>query len=65
MGLLDDAKDLAQSAAEKAGRVIDDTKDRLSDKVDEVKADANVKKAEAEQASTEKKNEAKEQLRDN
>lgn len=65
MGFLDDAKDLAKGAAEKAGRVVEDAKDRLTDKADEVKADANVKKAEAEKAATDKKNEAKEQLRDN
>ena len=71
MGLLDDAKDAAEATGKKIGEVADDTKERVSDKVDEVQADAevkraeaDVKKAEAEADATRAKNEYKEQLRD-
>jgi len=71
MGILDDAKDAAQATGKKIGEFVDDTKDRLGDKVDEAKADAkvkqaeaDVKKAEAERETTEAKNDYKEQLRD-
>jgi len=71
MGLLDDAKDAAEATGKKIGEVVDDTKERISDKVDEVQADAEVKKAEAdvkraetERDATKAKNEYKEELRD-
>ena len=71
MGLLEDAKDAADATGKKVGEFIDDTKERVSDKVDEVKADAEVgrkeaelRKAEAERDATEAKNDYKEQLRD-
>jgi len=71
MGFLDDAKDAAQATGKKVGEWADDTKERISDKVDEAKADAevkraegDVKKAEAERDATAAKNEYKEKLRD-
>lgn len=64
MGFLDDAKEVAETAGRKVKDAFEDTADRIGDKVDEVKADANVKKAEAERDSVEKRNELKQQLRD-
>jgi len=71
MGFLDDAKDAAEATGKKVGEWADDTKERVSDKVDEVqaegevkKAEADVKRAEAERDSTKAKNEYKEDLRD-
>lgn len=64
MGFLDNAKDAAEAAGKKAREGADDVTERIGDKVDEVKADANVKKAEAERDSTHAKNEFKEKLRD-
>ncbi|MBG6056105.1 hypothetical protein IWX81_002537 [Salinibacterium sp. CAN_S4] len=68
---MDDAKDAAQAAGKKIGEVADDTKERVSDRVDEGKADgevrraeADVKRAEAERDTTKAKNEFKEDLRD-
>lgn len=70
MGFMDDAKDAAEAAGKKIGEVADDTKARLSDKVDEVQADAevrhaegDVKRAEAERDATKAKNDFKEDLR--
>jgi len=64
MGVLDDAKDAAEATGKKVGEWADDTKERISDKVDEVKADADVKKAEADRDRVEAKNEYKEKLRE-
>ena len=71
MGFMDDAKDAADATGKKIGEFVDDTKERASDKVDELqaegevkRAEAGVKKAEAERDATEAKNEYKEQLRD-
>jgi hypothetical protein len=71
MGFLDNAKDAAEATGKKVGEWADDTKERVSDKVDEVQADAevrraegDVKKAEAERDATAAKNEYKENLRD-
>lgn len=64
MGLVDDAKDAAKATGDKVGEWADDAKERLEDKVDEVKADADVKRAESERDATKAKNEYKEQLRD-
>lgn len=64
MGFMDDAKDVAETAGRKIQDGVEDTADRIGDKIDEAKADANVKKAESERDSVEKKNEIKEKLRD-
>jgi len=64
MGIMDDAKDVAESTGEKIKDVWEDTTDRIGDKVDEVKADADVKKAEAERDSVKTRNDIKEELRD-
>ena len=71
MGLLDNAKDAAEATGKKVGEWVDDTKERVEDKVDEVQADAEVKrkeaelrKAETDRDATEVKNEYKEELRD-
>ncbi len=64
MGLLDDAKDAAEATGEKIRRSVDDTKERISDRADEAHADADVRKAEANRESVEKKNEYKESLRE-
>ncbi|MBN9153667.1 MAG: hypothetical protein J0J05_06775 [Microbacterium sp.] len=63
MGIMDDAKDAAETAGRKIKDAWDDTADRIGDKVDEAKADAEVKKAEAEKESVERRNEAKAAMR--
>lgn len=63
MGFLDDAKDAAETAGRKIKEAYEDTADRIGDKVDEVKADHEVEKAEAERDSVEMKNEVKAELR--
>jgi hypothetical protein len=63
MGLMDDAKDTADATGKKVGEFVDDTKERISDKVDEVQADADVKKAEAHRDAVDAKNDYKEDLR--
>lgn len=63
MGFIDDAKDTAETAGRKIKEGFEDTVDRVSDKIDEVKADAEVKKAEAERDSVHKRNEVKEEIR--
>lgn len=64
MGFIDDAKDTAQTAGHKAKEAWEDTTDRIGDRIDEVKDDAKVRKAEAEKESVERRNDLKEQLRD-
>jgi hypothetical protein len=64
MGLIDDAKDAAEATGKKVGEWADDTKERVSDKVDEAQAEGDVKRAEAERDATKAKNDYKEQLRD-
>ncbi len=64
MGFMDDAKETAEAVGEKISRAWEDTTDRIGDKADEMKADADVKKAEAERDSVHKRNEIKEDLRD-
>lgn len=64
MGFIDDAKDAAEATAKKVGETVDDAKERVSDRVDEAKADADVKRAEAERDSVKAKNDYKEDLRD-
>lgn len=63
MGFMDDAKETAETAGRKIKDAFEDTTDRIGDKFDEVKADADVKKAEAERDSVEKRNEVKADLR--
>ncbi len=64
MGILDDAKEAAETAARKAKDAWEDTTEKISDKIDEVKADHEVKKAEAERDAVKTRNDVKEQLRD-
>ncbi len=64
MGFADDAKETADAVGQKIERTWEDTTDRIGDKVDEVKADSDVKKAEAERDSVQKRNEIKEDLRE-
>jgi hypothetical protein len=63
MGFMDDAKEVAETTGRKIQDAWEDTTDKIGDKVDEAKADANVKKAEAERDSVERRNEIKEELR--
>jgi hypothetical protein len=63
MGLMDDAKDVADTTGRKIKDALDDTGDRIGDKVDEAKANADVKKAEADRDRVENRNELKEKLR--
>lgn len=64
MGFMDDVKDTAETAGRKIKEGFQDTTDKIGDKVDELKADAEVKKAEAERDSVQARNEVKENLRD-
>ncbi|GAA5205895.1 hypothetical protein [Microbacterium kyungheense] len=64
MGFTDDAKETAEAVGDKLKDVWEDTTDRIGDKVDEMKADADVKKAEAERDSVKTRNDIKEDLRD-
>lgn len=64
MGILDDAKETAQAAAKKVERAVEDGVDRAKDKIDEMHAEGEVKKAEAERDAVKARNEAKEHLRD-
>ena len=64
MGFMDDAKDVADTAGRKIKEGFEDTKDRIGDRVDEAKADAEVRKAEADRDRVQKRNEIKEDLRD-
>ncbi|GAA1917988.1 hypothetical protein GCM10009775_08220 [Microbacterium aoyamense] len=64
MGFMDDAKETAEAVGEKIKRGFEDTTDRIGDKIDEHKADADVKKAEAERDSVKTRNDIKEELRD-
>lgn len=63
MGILDDAKETAETTGRKMKDAFDDAADKAGDKADEVKADSDVKKAEAERDSVKARNEAKEKLR--
>jgi hypothetical protein len=63
MGFMDNAKDAAEATGKKIGEAFDDTKERISDKVDEMQADAKVKQAEAERDAVHAKNDYKEDLR--
>ena len=63
MGFAEDAKETAETAGRKIKDAWDDTTDRIGDKVDEMKADGEVKKAEAERDSVKTRNDLKEQMR--
>lgn len=63
MGFIEDAKDAAETAARKIKDGFEDTADRIGDKVDEVKAEAEVKKAEADRDAVKKRNDVKADLR--
>jgi len=65
MGIIENAKDVAETAGRKVKEAWEDTTDRIGDKVDEHKAEAEVKKAEAERDQVKQRNELKEELRDN
>ena len=64
MGIADDAKETTRAAVTHLGRAVDDTVDKVKDKVAEVKADVNVKQAEAERDSVHARNKAKKELRE-
>ncbi|GAA1855014.1 hypothetical protein GCM10009796_16360 [Microbacterium koreense] len=64
MGFAEDAKQTAEAVGDKIKNAWEDTTDRVSDKIDEAKADGEVKRAEAERESVKKRNEVKEELRD-
>lgn len=64
MGFIDDAKETAETAGRKVKEAWEDTTDKIGDKVDEMKAEGEVKKAEAERDSVKQRNEIKENLRD-
>jgi len=64
MGLMDDAQDVGKTAGRKIKEAWEDTTDKLGDKIDEVKADAEVRRAEAERDAVARKNEAKAAMRD-
>lgn len=64
MGFMDNAQDAADATGKKVGEFVDDTKERVSDKIDEMQADAEVKRAEAERDAVHAKNDYKENMRD-
>lgn len=64
MGFIDDAKKTADAVGEKIKETWEDATDRIGDKVDEAKAEGEVKKAEAERDSVKTRNQIKEELRD-
>jgi len=63
MGFIEEAKETAETAGRKIQDAWEDTTDKLGDKVDAAKADANVKKAEAEKSSVETRNDIKAHMR--
>lgn len=65
MGFMDDAKKTAEAVGDKIKDTWEDTTERVSDKVDEMKADADVKRAEAERDSVKARNDIREDLREN
>ena len=64
MGFIEDAKETADTAGRKIQDAWEDMTDKVGDKVDAAKADANVKKAEAEKSSVETRNDIKAHIRD-
>jgi len=65
MGAVDNIKDAAEATGKKVGEAVDDAKGRASDKVDEMQAEGNVKKAESDRDAVKAKNDYKEDLRSN
>ena len=63
MGFTDDAKETAETAGRKIQDAWEDMADKVGDKVDAAKADANVKKAQAEKESVETRNDIKAHMR--
>lgn len=63
MGFMEDAKETAETAGRKIQDKWEDTTDAIGDKIDEKKANADVKKAEAERDSVQTRNELKEKMR--
>ena len=64
MGFADDAKQTADAVGDKVQDTWEDTTDRIGDKFDEMKAEGEVKKAEAERDSVKARNDFKEDMRD-
>ncbi len=64
MGFADDAKATAEAVGDKIQDTWEDTTDRIGDKFDEMKAEGEVKKAEAERDSVKARNDFKEDMRD-
>lgn len=64
MGFGNDAKETAEAVGDKIQDTWEDTTDRIGDKFDEMKAEGEVKKAEAERDSVKARNDLKEDLRD-
>ena len=63
MGFLEYAKETAEAAAKKVSRAVEDGVEHAKDKLDELKAEADVKKAEAERDAVKTRNEIKDDLR--
>ena len=64
MGAMDEARDVAEATGKKFSEWVDDTKERASDKVDELRADADVAAAEKHREAVHAKNDYKEDLRE-
>ena len=64
MGFTSGAKESPEAVGGKLQEAWDNTAGGVGDKIDEMKADADVKKAEAERDSVKRRNDIKEQLRD-
>ncbi len=64
VGMIEDAKETVGAAAKHVGRAVEDGVDATKDRIAEAKADAEVKRAEAEQKSVQERNAAKERMRD-
>ncbi|MBX9719337.1 MAG: hypothetical protein K2X36_10930 [Microbacteriaceae bacterium] len=71
MSMFESAKDAAKATGEKVGDWVEEQKDRLGDKADEIRADgevarkeAELKKAQADREAVEAKNDYKDDLRD-
>ena len=61
---MDDAKDAAPADGREIGEVADDTEERVSNRVEVVRAEGDVKRAEAERDASTAENDVKEELRD-
>ena len=64
MGFANDAKETAEAVGDKIQDTWEDTTDRIGDQFDEMKAEGQVKKAEAERDSVKARNDFKEDMRD-